>query len=330
MSQTDGSGQTILVTGGAGFIGSHMVDALLKRGDRVICLDNFSDFYSPARKRQNIKDQAGHPNYVLVEGDIRDRELVLDLFKTRRPERVAHLAAMPNPRFSVERAWEYAEVNVQGTINLLDGARAAGVQNFVMASTSSIYGKTDQIPFTEEQSTDQPLAPYPATKKAGEVMGHAYHNMFGLNFTVLRFFNVYGPRVRPDTMAHIVIEAILQGKEITLFNGGEMHRDWTYIDDIITGVVAALDRPLGYEIMNIGRGQPIRLGDFVEILEELVGKKAIIRSSPAPASEPPITYASVEKMKRLLGYEPHTSILEGLTRTWEWYQTLEPIPVESR
>lgn len=320
MSQASATQHVTIVTGGAGFIGSHLADSLLARGDRVICIDNFNDYYAPKQKRANIAKQLEHPRYQLIEGDIRDRELLLRVFEEQHPTRVAHLAAMAGVRYSIERAPLYVDVNVQGTINILDAARAVEIENIVFASTSSIYGATEDIPFSEEQSTDLPLAPYPATKKAGEVMGHAYYNMFGLNFTALRFFTVYGPRVRPDMMAFMVIDKLLKQEPITLYNGGEMHRDWTFVDDIINGVVAALDKPLGYNIMNIGRGEPVHLGDFVEILEELVGQKAIVNAIEAPASEPAITYASTEKAKRLLGYEPHTSIVDGLKATWEWFQ----------
>jgi len=309
-----------LVTGGAGFIGSHLVDALLERGDRVICLDNFNDYYDPANKRANIEQQLDHPRYTLIEGDIRQRELVERVFSEYQPTRVAHLAAMAGVRYSIERASLYVDVNVQGTVILLDAARTAEVNNFVFASTSSIYGATEDIPFVETQSTDLPLAPYPATKKAGEVIGYAYHNMFGLNFTALRFFTVYGPRVRPDMMAYMVMDRILKQEPITLYDNGEMHRDWTFVDDIISGVVAALDTPLGYEVMNIGRGEPVYLRDFVEIIEELIGQDALITPKPAPASEPPITYASTEKAHRLLSYQPHTSIGDGLKATWEWFR----------
>lgn len=311
---------TTLVTGGAGFIGSHLVDALLACGERVLCLDNFTDNYSPARKRLNIAAHLKHPSYTLVEGDIRDRELIMRVFEEHKPQRVAHLAALAGVRASIEQASLYVDVNVQGSVNLLDATRRFGTENFILASTSSIYGRTEQIPFKENQSTDQPLAPYPATKKSCEVMAHAYHNIFDLNITVLRFFNVYGPRVRPDTMAYMVTDSIIRDADITIYNGGNLHRDWTYIDDIIQGVIAALDRPLGYDVINIGRGEPIRLGDFVDIIQELVGKTAHIKHAPAPASEPPITYACVEKAQRLFGYHPRTSIRDGLARTWEWYQ----------
>ncbi|MBN1312854.1 MAG: GDP-mannose 4,6-dehydratase [Anaerolineae bacterium] len=317
------STQTTLVTGGAGFIGSHLVDALLARGERVICLDNFTDNYSPERKRANIVKHLDHPDYTLVVGDIRDRGLVKQVFDKHQPQRVAHLAALAGVRASIGQATLYTEVNLQGSINLMDAARHFGVDNFIQASTSSVYGATDHIPFQENQPTDQPLAPYPATKKACEVMAHAYHNMFGLNITVLRFFTVYGPRVRSDMMAYMVMDSIIKDEEIIVYNEGSLHRDWTYVDDIIQGVVAALDKPFGYDVFNIGRGEPVRLGDFIDIIQELVGKPARIKHAPAPASEPPITYASIEKASQVFGYQPHTSIREGLAHTWKWYQEME-------
>ncbi len=315
------SAETIFVTGGAGFIGSHLIDRLLARGDTVICLDNFNDYYTPTRKRANVAVHAEHPSYTLVEGDLRDRDLIMSLFAEHKPDRVAHIAAMAGVRYSIERAVLYNDVNVNGTINILDAARMHNVKNVVQASTSSVYGRTQNIPFREDQSTDQPLAPYPASKKSCEVMGYAYHNLFDLNYTALRFFTVYGPRVRPDMMAYIVMDRISKGQEIAVYNHGEMHRDWTYIDDIITGVVAAIDNPLGYEIVNIGRGEPVKLGDFIDIIQELIGQPANIKYVQAPASEPPITYASIDKAKKLFGYHPTTSILEGLQQTWAWYRT---------
>lgn len=313
---------TTLITGAAGFIGSHLADTLLARGEHVVCLDNFDTYYDPARKRANVAGQLKNPNYTLAEGDIRDRDLVMRLFDQHRFDRVAHLAALAGPRPSVMNPALYADVNITGSLNLMDAAHQFEVGNFIQASTSSVYGETDNIPFEEDQPTSRPLTPYPATKIACEVMGHSYHNMFGMNFTVLRFFTVYGPRVRPDMMAYRVIESILKDQEITLYEPEKMRRDWTYVDDIVSGVVAALDKPLGFEIVNIGHGEPVRLADFVDILEELTGKKAIVTIGPAPASEPHVTYASIEKARRLLGYEPHTSIQDGLARTWEWYQTL--------
>ncbi len=311
---------TVLVTGGAGFIGSHLVDHLLARRERVIVLDNLNDYYNPAQKRANIVEHLKNPNYTLIEGDLRDAVCVNRLFEEYRPARVAHLAAMAGVRYSIERASLYTDVNVQGTINMLEAARKHGVENFINASTSSVYGATEHTPFTEDQPCDQPLAPYPATKRAAEMLAYAFHNMFGMNITSVRFFTVYGPRVRPDMMAFMVMDAIVKDKEVVVYNNGELYRDWTFVDDIIQGVVAALDKPLGSEVINIGRGEPVRLADFVEIIEELTGKEARIKHLPAPASEPPITFASVDKARRLLGYQPHTSVPQGLKHTWDWYR----------
>lgn len=311
---------TILVTGAAGFIGSHLTEALLKRGDKVVALDNFNDYYSPARKRANVAPFVNHPNCVLLEADIRDMAAIEMIFEQHQPHKVAHLGAMGSVRYSVKNPHIYIETNIIGTHNLLNVAQRHSVINFVFASTSSVYGQTDKIPFEENDPTDRPLAVYPASKKAGEVLGHAYYNMHRLNFTALRFFNVYGPKGRPDMMPYLVIERIYQEKEITLFDNGQMRRDWTYIEDIIFGVLAALDKPMGYEVINLGRGQPVLMSDFIEIAEEIVGKKAIIKAVAAPASEPKVTYANVDKARRLLGYNPQTSVVDGLNNFWSWYQ----------
>lgn len=310
----------VLVTGAAGFIGSTLSDVLLTRGDEVIAVDNFNDYYSPARKRANVAPFLNKPGFHLHELDFRDREGVDALFTAEKPEVVAHLGAMGSVRYSVKNSYVYIETNIAGTNNLLEAARQNNVHNFVFASTSSVYGQTQDVPFVETQRTDHPLAPYPASKKAGEVLGHAFHNMHGLNFTALRFFNVYGPKGRPDMMPYIVTDRIVHQQEITLFDNGQMHRDWTYIDDIISGVVAALDKPLGYEIINLGRGEPVLMADFMNILEEIIGQKAIITVKPAPASEPKITFARVDKARELLDYNPQTSVVDGLNQFWAWFQ----------
>jgi UDP-glucuronate 4-epimerase len=311
---------SILITGAAGFIGSTLAETLLARGEQIIGFDNFNDYYDPARKRANVAPLLENPNFTLYEADFRERDVVEEIFNRHKPERVAHVGAMASVRYSVKYPHIYMDVNVAGTNNLLSAACQNGVNNFVFASTSSIYGQTDKIPFVETDQADRPLAVYPATKKSGEVLGHAYHNMHGLNFTALRFFNVYGPKGRPDMMPYIVTEHILKQQEITLFDDGQMRRDWTYIADIIQGVVAALDTPLGYEVVNLGRGEPVLMTDFIEIAEEIVGKKAIIKAEPAPLSEPKITYANIEKARRLLNYQPKTSVVNGLNKFWEWYQ----------
>jgi UDP-glucuronate 4-epimerase len=311
----------ILVTGAAGFIGSHVAEALLARGDGVVGLDNFNDYYDPARKRANVALLASNPRFTLHESDVRDAETMERICAESKFDAVVHLAAMAGVRYSIERAPLYVDVNVRGTVNLLEAAHKTDVPHFVLASTSSVYGRTGRLPFREDDPLGQPLAPYPATKIAGEVMGHAYHNLFGLSFTAVRFFSVYGPRGRPDMMPYHITDCIVHDREFTLYEAGEMYRDWTYIADIVSGVVAAVDRPLGYEAINLGRGEPVRMADFVELVEELVGKPAQMTAPPAPPSEPPITYADVTKARDLLGYNPTISVADGMHRFWEWYQT---------
>jgi UDP-glucuronate 4-epimerase len=310
----------ILVTGGAGFIGSHTVDALLERGDEAVAVDDFNAYYDPARKRANVAHLTGHPRFRMVEADVRDAGALAQLFAQGRFDAVAHLAAMANVRYSIGRAPLYYDVNVRGTLNLLELAVAHQVGNFVFASTSSVYGRTQRLPFVETDPCNHPLAPYPATKKACELLGYTYHNLHGLNFTALRFFSVYGPRGRPDMMPYMVTERILRGETITLYDAGRMQRDWTYVDDIVTGVLAALDRPLGYEVVNLGRGEPVWMDAFVQLVEELVGKEATLSTPPAPPSEPPVSFADISKARQLLGYEPSTPVAEGMWRLWEWYR----------
>jgi UDP-glucuronate 4-epimerase len=311
----------ILVTGAAGFIGSHVAEALLARGDAVVGLDNFNDYYDPARKRANVALLTREPRFTLHEADLREAEAMARMCAQSRFDAVIHLAAMAGVRYSIERAPLYVEVNLRGTVNLLEAARKAGVSHFVFASTSSVYGRTERLPFREDDPLGRPLAPYPATKIAGEVMGHAYHNLFGLSFTALRLFSVYGPRGRPDMMPYIITDSIVHDREFTLYEAGEMHRDWTYIADIVSGILAAVDQPLGYEVINLGRGEPVRMADFVELIEELVGRPARMTTPPAPLSEPPITYADITKARNLLDYEPTTPVAEGLRHFQEWYQT---------
>ena len=295
------------------------MDALIDRGDCVIAVDNLNDYYDPGRKRANIAHLADHPRFRLVEADIRDADLMADLFE-QEFDAVVHLAALANVRYSINRAPLYFAVNVMGTLNLLELAARHRVGNFVFASTSSVYGYTKQLPFVETDPCNQPLAPYPASKKACEVLGYTYHNLHDLNFTAVRFFSVYGPRGRPDMMPYMVIDRIFRDETITLYEAGRMQRDWTYIDDIVAGVVAALDRPLGYEIVNLGRGEPVWMDEFVRLIEHLIGKKAILSTPAAPPSEPPVTSASIEKAIQLLDYNPGTPVTEGMRRMWQWYQ----------
>lgn len=312
----------VFVTGGAGFIGSNLCETLLARGDEVVSIDDFNDFYAPARKRSNIAGYREHERCTFVEADIRDVATLEALFEQHRPDCVAHLAAYGNVRYSIGRAPLYTDVNVVGSVNVLEAARKVECNQVVFASTSSAYAATQTLPFVEEDPCNAPLAPYPASKKCVEVLGHTYHNLHDMNFTAVRFFSVYGPRGRPDMMPFMVTDRIVRGEEIVLYDAGAMKRDWTYVEDIVAGVIAALERPLGYEIVNLGRGEPVLMSDFVQIIEKLVGKSAVLSTPPAPASEPPITFANIDKARRLLDYAPKTSVADGLAKLWEWYQAV--------
>jgi UDP-glucuronate 4-epimerase len=317
------SSRTILVTGAAGFIGSHTAVALLERGDRVVGLDNLNDYYDPARKRQNlveVRATAGaDERFVFIEGDIRNRDTVKSLFAKHDLTAVAHLAAMAGVRVSVDDPWLYYDTNLTGTLNLLDAANQHGKPNFVLASTSSAYGNTKQVPFIETDSADRPLAPYPASKRSAELLGHSYHHIQGLDFTALRFFTVYGPRGRPDMLAYKLLDAMRLGQAMPLYNGGQMHRDWTFVSDIVQGIVAATDRRLGYEVINIGRGEPVLLADFVRDLEQLAGGRAPVTSEPMMRADVSYTYADISKARKLLGYDPKVSVAEGTQRFFDWY-----------
>lgn len=311
---------TYLVTGGAGFIGSHVAEKLLARGDRVVNIDNFNDYYSPERKRRNITVALDHPNYTLIDGDFRDLATLEQVFAQYRPQRIAHIGAMAGPRPSVERPLLYEEVNVRGTVNLLELARRYQVQGFVLASTSSVYGLAP-TPWAEDLPTDRPLSPYAATKKAAEVLAYTFHYQYQLPMRVVRFFTVYGPRGRPDMTPFLFVDAMVKDKPITLFNGGrEIYRDWTYVDDVVAGVMAALDSDLDFEIFNLGNSSPIQVCDFVGLLEQITGRRALIEARPLPSADPSITYADVSKARRLLGYNPQVAVEEGLARFWAWYQ----------
>ena len=327
--------KTVLVTGAAGFIGSHTVETLLMRGDRVVGIDNFNDYYDPNRKRANIKEieanlasSGQYEAFTLIEGDIRDRKRVQDIFEEHQFDAVVHLAAMAGVRVSIDDPALYYDVNVNGTLNLLDACvgRMSGkttsthIPNFVFASTSSVYGNTQQVPFVPNDRCDRPLAPYASSKRASEMLGYSYHHLYGLHCTILRFFTVYGPRGRPDMMAFKVLDNIFKGTEVPLYNSGNMHRDWTFVEDIVSGVVASVDRPLGYEVLNIGRGEPVLLADFVTGIEELTGRTAHLIPTPMLDADISYTFADISKTRSVLGYDPKTSVPEGVQKFWEWYQ----------
>lgn len=309
-----------LVTGAAGFIGSHLTQALLAQGETVVGLDNLNDYYSPVRKRANLGEIGLSPRFHFVEGDLGDAHLVQQVLHQHAVTKVAHLAAMPGIGRSVREPLLYEEVNVRGTLTLLDAVKGLNLEKFVLASTSSVYGDTPKVPFVETDPTDRPLAPYPAAKKAGELYAYTYHHLYQMPVAVLRFFNVYGPRGRPDMTPWLFTQAIEAEKEFTLFDAGRPRRDWTYVGDVVAGVVAALAAPLAFEIFNVGRGEPVTMATFVTVLEGLVGKRARARDAPLPPTDLPVTFADTSKAARLLGYRPQVSLEEGLGRFWHWYQ----------
>jgi UDP-glucuronate 4-epimerase len=308
----------VFVTGVAGFVGSRLAKALLARGDGVVGLDNMNDYYPLEHKERHLSDLRDQPGFTFLHGDLRDAPMLLEAFEKHRPDAVAHLAAMAAVRYSVEHPLLYGAINVQGSVNLLDAARRTTLCRCVLAGTGSSYGANTPVPFVETAAADRPLAPYPASKRAMELFAHSYAHLWKLPVTCLRFFNVYGPHGRPDMMPWRWTLAIHRGEPITLYNGGRLKRDWTYVDDIVAGFIAALDKPFAYEVINLGCGNPVENTRFVQILEELLHRKAQVIETPAPASEPPITYADTTKAKSLLGYEPRVSIEEGLSRFVNW------------
>lgn len=312
---------TYLITGGAGFIGSHLVEALLRRGEQVVCVDNFTSYYNPECKRRNLAWALEQPGFTLAEADIRDADGLAAIFAAHKPRRVAHLAAMPGPRPSIANPALYEAVNVGGSVHMLELARKHQVERFLLASTSSVYGRTSKTPFEETDRTDTPLSPYAATKKAAEVLAYTFHSLYGMPTSVVRFFTVYGPRGRPDMTPYLFVDKMVRGQPFVLFEGGvNLFRDYTYVDDIVTGVQAALDKATGYEIFNLGNSQPVEMRHFVGLLEQITGLPALIEAQPLPATEPPITFASTEKAGRLLGFESSVNVEEGLARFWDWYR----------
>ena len=308
----------IFVTGAAGFVGSRLSKTLLERGDEVIGFDNLNDYYALVHKQRHLADLSPQGRFTFVEGDLRDALLLHNLFQQHRPDAVAHLAAMAAVRYSVQHPLIYGEVNVQGSLNLLEAARQSGQPRVVLASTGSVYGADTPVPFQESAAAAQPLAPYPASKRAMELFAHSYHHLWHLPTTVVRFFNVYGPHGRPDMMPWQWTQQILRGEPLTLYGAGHLKRDWTYIDDIVAGFVATLDAGLEYEIINLGCGNPVENIDFVRVLEQLLNQKAKIIDTPTPASEPLITFADVSTARRLLGYEPKVDVAEGLSHFVDW------------
>jgi UDP-glucuronate 4-epimerase len=312
----------VLVTGGAGFIGSHLCQRLLKEGYEVVCLDNFDAFYDPAIKRSNVEEiQAteGDGAFQLVEGDIRDAGLLEGLFKRSSFELVIHLAARAGVRPSLQQPLLYEEVNVTGTLNLLEVCREFGVMDLIFGSSSSVYGKNRTVPFTEKDRLEAMISPYAVTKRVGELFCYAYHHLYGLNIFCLRFFTVYGPRQRPEMAIHKFTRLIHQGERISLYGDGTSRRDYTYIDDIVEGVMGAVRNLEGYDVFNLGESQTVSLRKLVSLLEQALDKKAVVEELPEQPGDVPITYADISKARRLLGYDPQVGIEEGVERFMRWF-----------
>jgi len=307
----------VLITGAAGFIGSHLAERLLGLGWDVVGMDNFDPFYDPAVKRRNLVSCLASAHFRLIEADIRDTAAV-DRAMVERPDAVVHLAAKAGVRPSIAEPLVYTDVNVNGTTVLLEAARRHGVSRFVFASSSSVYGNSEKVPFSEDDNVDFPISPYAATKKAGELICHTYHHLYGLYVTCLRFFTVYGPRQRPDLAIHKFARLIEQGRPIPIYGDGSMMRDFTYIDDIIDGVVATIERCRDYRVYNLGESRPISVNDLIVELEKALGKKAEREHHPRQPGDVERTFADVSKAVRDLGYNPRTTIPEGLRRFVEW------------
>lgn len=329
----------VLVTGTAGFIGSHVAQVLLARGDEVIGFDNLNDYYDVSLKRARLARLVGHSGYTHVQADLADRSAVEDVFARHKPERVIHLAAQAGVRYAAENPHVYVSSNVTGTLHVLEGCRHHGVEHLVFASTSSVYGANTAMPFSEHQSTEHPLTLYAATKKANEMMAHSYAHLYGVPATGLRFFTVYGPWGRPDMALFLFTRAILAGEPIKVFNHGHHRRSFTYVDDIVEGVVRVLDRVPGrdpewrgdrpdpatsgvapYRLYNIGNEQPVELLRYIEVLEQCLGRKAEMQMLPLQPGDVPDTEADVSELVANVGYRPRVSVEEGVARFVAWYR----------
>jgi UDP-glucuronate 4-epimerase len=327
----------LLVTGAAGFIGFHTANLLLQRGDEVVGLDNLNDYYDPQLKMARLRMLEGRENFRFVKADLTDREAIEQLFRNDKFQRVVHLAAQAGVRYSIQNPHVYVQSNITGFLHVIEGCRQGGIEHLVYASTSSVYGANSRLPFSEEQCVDHPLSLYAATKKANELMAHSYSSLYGLPTTGLRFFTVYGPWGRPDMALFLFTKNILAGKPIDLFNEGHHQRDFTYVDDIARGVVAALDHPATadpdwdamapspgsssapYRIYNIGNQQPVKLLRYIEVLEQCLGRKALRRLMPNQPGDILDTWADVEALARDVGYRPRTALEEGVKHFVEWY-----------
>jgi UDP-glucuronate 4-epimerase len=310
----------ILVTGAAGFIGSHTAERLLDMGHTVVGVDNFSDYYNPAFKRGNIEPVSNHTSYRIIEADVTDIDAMRKVFADHQIEKVVHLAAQAGVRVSIQKPMLCQKVNVEGTYAILELAHEFGIDHVVYASSSSVYGNQEKTPFSEDDLVDNPISPYAASKKACELIAYTYHHLYKMHTTGLRFFTVYGERGRPDMSPYLFADAILHDRPISRFGDGSMERDFTYIDDIVSGIVACVERKLGYQVINLGNAHPVTLNEYIATFERVTGKKAIIDQKPMQPGDVRRTAADNRKAKELLGWEPTTSLEAGLTKFIHWFE----------
>ncbi len=316
--------KTYLITGGAGFIGSSLSEELIKEGNKVVAIDNFCDFYNPTIKENNVKELIKNSNFKLYRNDIRDKEAVKRIFEENDIDIVMHLAAMAGVRPSIENPVLYQEVNCMGTQNILEEMKAHNIKNLVMASSSSVYGNCKEVPFKENMIVDFAISPYAATKKANEVMTHVYHKLFDMNVIMLRFFTVYGPKQRPDLAINKFTRLMLEDKEIPMFGDGTTSRDYTYIDDIVDGIIKSCNYVENnndvYEILNLGNSSPVSLKEMINIIGQVIGVEPKIKQFPMQLGDVDRTFADISKAKKLIGYNPKTSFKEGIENFVEWYK----------
>lgn len=315
--------QTYLITGGAGFIGSHLADKLLKEGNKVIVVDNFCDFYNPKIKEDNVKHNLNNANYTLKRIDIRNREELAKAFDEANVDVVIHLAAMAGVRPSIDNPIYYQEVNCVGTQNILEEMKAHNVKKLVMASSSSVYGNCKEVPFKEDMVVDFAISPYAATKKANEVMTHVYHKLFDFNVIMLRFFTVFGPRQRPDLAINKFTRLMLNNEPIPMFGDGTTSRDYTYVEDIVDGIEKSIEYVNNnnnvYEILNLGNSSPVSLKEMINTIAEVLNKIPNIEELPMQPGDVERTFADISKANRLIGYEPKTSFKQGIENFVKWY-----------
>ena len=319
--------KTYFITGGAGFIGSTLSKKLIEQGNKVVTIDNFCDFYNPKIKEDNVKELLQNENFKLYRADIRDRQAIKEIFDENNIDIVMHLAAMAGVRPSIENPILYQEVNCMGTQNILEEMREHNVKNGVFASSSSVYGNCKEVPFREDMIVDYAISPYAATKKANEVMAHVYHKLFDMNIVMLRFFTVYGPKQRPDLAINKFTRLMLEDKEIPMFGDGTTSRDYTYIDDIVDGIIKSCDYCMNtkdvYEILNLGNSSPTTLKEMINTIGEVLGIEPRIKQLPMQPGDVERTYADISKTKKLIGYQPKTTFKEGIENFVKWYKENE-------